>query len=597
MRPMTSMSTRRLAARRTFMQAAAVLVATLVAAPPADARGGRGGGSASRGSVRSANRSGSGGSWSNANSRGTTSRTTSGDTSTRTTTAQGRGGQTATGTRNVSKDGDTVTVDRNVQSSTGASKSSQKQIEMDDGRVESVERDTTVTNRQGQTASWEGKAEREGYGWEFEGEGKNRYGQSVEAKGYAARGPYGSGVVADVEGGRYGDRTVAAGRAYGGRAYAGTLPAGYRGYSYYGRPYYGYGGSYYRPYGSFYYPVPPPWGYCCYHDSDLVGAVALTVVGMSLLYSDGVYYEKSQVSGETQYKVVAPPLGATLPHSGVPADAATVTVAGTPYYYYGNVFYKVVPQGGTMSFVTVTKPAGVTTVAALPADVKPQEAGNLTYLVSGGKYYMPYLDPAGAESYIVVDKPKATAAAGAAPGTQTKTIPLSVPAGTTLMVRLGSDISSTGKVGDRFQGNLAGDLLAGGQLVATKGTPVYGRVAQATAGTGTGGAPSLAIELTDIEVAGRVVRVQTTQASATGEAKKAGKKVLGGAALGAGIGAAIDGGEGAAWGAGVGAVVGIAAAKKSPGNQVTFAAGSSIEFRTAQPLTIQKHVAVASGGD
>ena len=230
-----------------------------------------------------------------------------------------------------------------------------------------------------------------------------------------ARGPYGSGVVADVEGGRYGDRTVAAGRAYGGRAYAGTLPAGYRGYNYYGRPYYGYGGAYYRPYGAFYYPVPPPWGYCCYHSSDLVGAVALTVVGMSLLYSDGVYYEETKVQGETQYKVVAPPTGATLPQTAVPADAATVTVAGTTYYYYGNVFYKAVPQGGTMGFVTVTKPAGVTSVAALPADVKPQEAGNVTYLVSGGKYYMPYLDAAGAETYIVVDKPKATAAAGRRP--------------------------------------------------------------------------------------------------------------------------------------------------------------------------------------
>ena len=217
--------------------------------------------------------------------------------------------------------------------------------------------------------------------------------------------------------------------------------------------------------------------------------------------------------------MVAPPAGATLPNTAVPADAATVTVAGTTYYYYGNVFYKAVPQGGTMGFVTVEKPAGVTTVAALPADVKPQEAGNLTYLVAGGKYYMPYLDPEGGESYIAVDKPKATAAAGAAPGTQVKAIPLSVPAGTTLTVRLGSDISSTGKVGDRFQGNLVGDLLAGGQLVATNGTPVYGRVAQANAGTGTGGAPSLAIELTDIEVAGASSGLKTTQATAKGEGR------------------------------------------------------------------------------
>ena len=127
---------------------------------------------------------------------------------------------------------------------------------------------------------------------------------------------------------------------------------------------------------------------------------------------------------------------------------------------------------------------------------------------------------------------------------------------------------------------------------AAKGAKVYGRVAEAKAGTGTGGAPLLALELTDIEAGGKVLPVVTERVQAQGEAKKAGKKVLGGAALGAGIGAAIDGGEGAAWGAGVGAVAGAAAAKKSPGNQVAFAAGTAVQFRTAQPVTVQKQVAV-----
>jgi uncharacterized protein DUF6515 len=568
-------------------QCVAVALASLVAAPPAFARGGR---SASRGSVRSANRSGDGGSWSNARSSGTTSRSTSGNTSSRNTTAQTRGGETVNANRNVSKDGDTVTVDRNVQSSSGASKSSQKQYEMDDGRVESVERDVQATSRSGQSANWEGKAEREGYGWEFEGEGQNRYGQEVEAKGYGARGPYGKGVVADVEGGRYGDRTVVAGGAYGGRAYAGTLPYGSRPYSYYGRSYYGYGGHYYRPYYGHYYPVPPPWGYCCYDSGDLVGAMMLTAVGMSLLYSDGTYYEKTTVQGETQYKVVAPPAGTALPQNAVPADAATVTVAGTTYYYFGNAFYKVAPQGGSLGFVVVAKPAGVTLLAALPADVQPQQAGEITYLVSGGKYYMPYLDLSGKEQYLLLDPPKA----GAAAGTATKAIALTVPAGTVLNVRLASDVSSKQKAGERFQGNLESDLIAGGQLVAARGTRVYGRVASAKAGTGMGGDPSLAIEITDIEVGGKVVPVVTSQAAAQAEGKKPGKKILGTAALGAGIGAAIDGGEGAAWGAGVGAVVGTAAAKSSGGKQVTFPAGTTIEFRTTQVLTVQKQVAVAS---
>jgi hypothetical protein len=361
-----------------------------------------------RGSVRSANRSGDGGSSSGRRTSGSTSRTVSGDSSSRSTTVQGRQGQTATGTRNVTKDGDTVTVDRNVQSSTGASKSSTKEIEMDDGRVESVERNTQVTNRHGQTAEWKGKAERDGYGVKFEGEGKNRYGQEVEAEGYGARGYYGKGVVADVDGGRYGDRTVAAGRAYGGPAYVRTLPAGYKPYTYYGRPYYGYGGHYYRPIGGIYYPVHPPYGYCCYSSSQVAGAIAITAIGVSLLYAGGTYYQKSKSqSGKEEYKVVAPPAGASLPKTAVPADAATVTLGGTTFYYHGNTFYKVAPVNGQMGFVVVEKPAGVTTVKALPADVQPKQVGSVTYLISGGKNYLIHTDAAGQESYIVVDAPKA----------------------------------------------------------------------------------------------------------------------------------------------------------------------------------------------
>ena len=122
--------------------------------------------------------------------------------------------------------------------------------------------------------------------------------------------------------------------------------------------------------------------------------------------------------------------------------------------------------------------------------------------------------------------------------------------------------------------------------MATRGTQVYGRVVAAKAGTGTGGAPQLTLELTDVEVGGRVVPLATEPVSFTAEAKKAGKKVLGGAALGAGIGGMIDGGEGAAVGAGVGAVVGVAAAKNSPGNQVAVAAGTALEFRLARPLNV-----------
>jgi hypothetical protein len=598
---------------RVRVSAAVVLTLALVLPEGALAQRRGGGGGGSRGSVRSANRNpGSGESWSNPRSSGTTNRTVSGDTSNRTTTATGRGGQTATANRQVTKSGDEVQVNRNVQTSSGASKSSQKTYEMEDGRVESVERNTQATNKYGQSANWEGKAERSGYGWEFEGEGKNRYGQEVKAEGYGARGPYGSGVVADVEGGRYGDRTVVAGKAYGGPVYATSLPYGARPYNYGGRSYYGYGGAYYRPYtyrGVPYYGyMPPPWG--CYYNTVPVGAIALTIAGMALLYSDGTYYKTTYVEGATQYQVVAPPAGASLPAgTALPADRAAITIAGVTYYLYGNTFYKQVPANGKETFVVVVKPAGIVAVKALPEDFEPMQAGSLLYFRSKDRYYLNYLDPSGEELFVVVDPPAgAVPAVAAAPGAGPPAAPagagppaapagtpapkpttasLTAQPGTPLTVRVGAEINSgTAQAGQRFQGNLENDLLAGGRVLATRGSRVYGRVAAAASGSGMGGQPSLAIELTDVEVGGRVVPLTTDPVKFSGEAKKPGKKILGGAALGAGIGGIIDGGEGAGKGAAVGAVVGVAAAAKSPGNQVAVAPGTAVEFRLARPLSV-----------
>ena len=422
----------------------------------------------------------------------------------------------------------------------------------------------------------------------------------------------------DVEGGRYGDRTVVAGRAYGGPVHAASLPYGARPYNYHGHSYYGYGGAYYRPYT--YHGVPyygymhPPWG--CYYTSVPVGAIALTVAGMAMLYSDGTYYKTTYVEGATQYQVVAPPAGASLPAGTVlPADRATITIAGVTYYLYGNTFYKRVVTNGQESFVVITKPAGVVAVKALPEDFEPMQAGSMVYFRSKGRYYLTYLDPSGEELYLVVDPPpgavpavaaepaaktKTAAAAGAkpkaaaaaapapAPAAKPKAVTLTAQAGRPLTVRAATEVNSgTAQAGQRFQGNLDTDLVADdGRVVATRGTRVYGRVVAAKAGTGTGGAPQLTLELTDVEVGGRVVPISTEPVSFSGEAKKAGKKVVGGAALGAGIGGMIDGGEGAAWGAAAGAVVGVAAAKSSPGNQVAVAAGTALEFRLARPLSV-----------
>jgi hypothetical protein len=453
-----------------------------------------------------------------------------------------------------------------------------------------VERKSTVTDRYGRTGTWEGEAERSGAGWKFEGEGTNRFGRDTEVEGYGGRGWYGGGVAADIEGGRYGDRTISAWRPYGGPTYVRSLPHGARPYRYYGRPYYHSGGRYYRPWRGGYYYVPPPYGWCCYDDDDLLGAVALTVAGVALLYSDGVYYGTTYVEGSKQYEVVPAPEGASLPQGSVPAEAATVTVGGTTYYYHANTFYKAAPVGGAMGFVAVARPPGVEAVSALPSDVEPLQRGGETYFVSGGTYYMIYLSPDGTEEYIVVDPPPGEAVEGV----RVKSVPLTLPAGTSLPVRLAAEVNSgSNRTGDAFSAYLDQDLLVSGVLAAGKGAVVYGRVAEAASG---GGAASrLVLELTGITAGGRVVAFATDRVQASGEQPKAGRKILGGAALGAGIGSIIDDDEGAAVGAVVGTMGGMAAAAQTKGNDVAFAAGTSLVFTTSQPTVFNKSVNVAAG--
>jgi hypothetical protein len=552
-----------------------------------------------RGSVRSTNRSSGA-----TRQRATTDRTVSGNTSSRTTTAETRRGETVTGSRNVTKDGDTLNVDRNVQSSSGASVSKNKEIEVDDGRVESVERSTTATDRYGRTAQYEGKAERSGYGWEFEGEGKNRYGKDVEVDGYGARGYYGSGVVADVEGGRYGNRTVVAGKPYGGPARIQQLPYGSRPYTYWGRPYYAHGGIYYRPYtvhGVVYYGhIYPP--YYVYYPQPPVGAIIVTVAAATLLYHEGTYYKKTTSGGSTQYQVVPAPVGSSIPGTALPPDRASITVSGQQYYLCGNTFYRSVTTNGMTSYVSVTRPAGIVTVKALPPDFDAVSVGSLTYFQVPGRSYVMYLDPSGEELYVVVDPPPAPPATAAAPpaaggaaapppaakpAVAPARVDLTLASGTVVPVLMTTTLSSdNAKPGERFTAYLANDLLVSGRLVASKGTRVSGRVGEGKSGSGLGGDSLLTLQLTDIETGGYVFAMETADLKLTADGKNPTKKIVGGALLGAGIGAIIGGGEGAAIGAAAGAGGGTAVAAASGGNAATAGSGSTLEFTLTKPLTL-----------
>ncbi len=129
-----------------------------------------------------------------------------------------------------------------------------------------------------------------------------------------------------------------------------------------------------------------------------------------------------------------------------------------------------------------------------------------------------------------------------------------IPAGTRLTVRVGSEISSgTAKAGDRFDATLAHSLVVNGKTLARTGAPVRGKVTSAKSSGRLHAPGELTLRLTSVQVNGRMVPISTRPifVKGKGHTKSNATKIGGGAAAGALIGALAGGGKGAAIGAGV----------------------------------------------
>lgn len=159
----------------------------------------------------------------------------------------------------------------------------------------------------------------------------------------------------------------------------------------------------------------------------------------------------------------------------------------------------------------------------------------------------------------------------AAPASQAVTI----PAGTTLMVRIMDSVSSRDKAGAIFTTKLETDV-GDGSAVKT-GTIVYGRVQSSTQAGRAMGQSTLDLRLTQFVVNGKTVPIITSGYQEAGQRSIV--KAAKGAAAGAAIGAiAGDAGKGAAIGAVGGAVL--------RGQTITVPPGTVLEFTLMQPVTI-----------
>jgi hypothetical protein len=163
---------------------------------------------------------------------------------------------------------------------------------------------------------------------------------------------------------------------------------------------------------------------------------------------------------------------------------------------------------------------------------------------------------------------------------------VTVPAGTSLLVRMVDSVdSSKNAVGSRFTASLETNLQAAGVVLAPAGTKVYGRLAQSKEAGRVGGKSELQLELTDIVIDGTAYPLLSSDYSVQGSnsGRRTAKRVLGGAGLGAAIGA-IAGNPGK--GAAIGAVVGTTAAVVQKGEKVSVPSETLLQFRLQQPASL-----------
>jgi hypothetical protein len=166
---------------------------------------------------------------------------------------------------------------------------------------------------------------------------------------------------------------------------------------------------------------------------------------------------------------------------------------------------------------------------------------------------------------------------------------ITVPAGTDLLVRMIDSVDSDKNyVGDRFRASLEQDFVVEGVVIASKGTDVYGRLAEAKEAGHIQGKSQLKLELTDILIHNRLQPIMTGDYEVSGSSRgeDTAKKVGIGAVAGTVIGAIAGGGKGAAIGAGVGAGAGAAVQVMTKGEQVHVPSETLLDFRIAQPFSV-----------
>jgi hypothetical protein len=157
---------------------------------------------------------------------------------------------------------------------------------------------------------------------------------------------------------------------------------------------------------------------------------------------------------------------------------------------------------------------------------------------------------------------------------------VTLPAGTLLLVRTETPVSSSDSPGKRFGARLETGLAANGRVIANAGTKVYGRVEQSEQAGRLAGKSALHLSLTELNINGQVHPIVTSNYAEAGQGSF--RKTARNAGLGAALGAAFDGSEGAKKGAAIGGAVSLL----RKGQSVNIPVNALLEFRLTQSVTI-----------
>jgi hypothetical protein len=180
---------------------------------------------------------------------------------------------------------------------------------------------------------------------------------------------------------------------------------------------------------------------------------------------------------------------------------------------------------------------------------------------------------------------------GRAPyGSQVAGQAVTIPPGALVRVSIieGLDTKHT-KAGTIFDAIVLNDISADGEVAIPRGAMVQGRVVESKNSGALGGHGDLTLELTQVNLAGRVYPLVSDTWSSTGR-DKTGQTVgsaVGMGAFGALLGAVAGGGAGAAIGAAAGGAAGIGASAASGGARVVIPSEAILSFHLTQPASVQ----------